>query len=178
MREIIRESAAKIKFTLSNFVSKQSLFGSWFESLKDKKEQILLSIVIIFVALSSFALGRYSLKDESNAEADTATTQKGNYQQKTVQTGLSSSNSNGSFVASKNGTKYYLTTCSGANKISQANKIYFTSEAEAQAKGYSRASNCSFWISTWYNFSLKDGGITWTDNGGSSGSHGWGDITS
>ena len=91
MREIIRESAAKIKFLT--------------ESFKDKREQILLSTVIIFVALSSFALGRYSLGNQSDAEADVSITQKGNYQAKTQQTGTNQATI-GSFVASKNGTKY------------------------------------------------------------------------
>lgn len=129
MREIIKESAAKIK--------------SHLESLKDKKEQILLSIVIIFVALSSFALGRYSTGNESDAQASASTTQKGNYQPKNTQTNTSSQTS-GSFVASKSGTKYYLLSCSGVSKISDKNKVYFKTESEAQSAGYSRASNCNF----------------------------------
>ncbi len=129
MREIIRESAAKIKFLT--------------ESFKDKREQILLSTVIIFVALSSFALGRYSLGNQSDAEADVSITQKGNYQAKTQQTGTNQATI-GSFVASKNGTKYYLTSCSGVNKISDKNKVYFKTETEAESAGYSKASNCSF----------------------------------
>ena len=45
-------------------------------------------------------------------------------------------------VASKNGTKYYLTTCNGANRIKEENKIYFTSVQEAQENGYEPAANC------------------------------------
>jgi len=48
----------------------------------------------------------------------------------------------GAYVASKNGTKYYLTTCSGAARISEANKIWFASAAAAQAAGYAPAVNC------------------------------------
>lgn len=48
----------------------------------------------------------------------------------------------GAVVASKNGTKYYLPTCSGASRISAANKISFASVAEARAKGYQPASGC------------------------------------
>lgn len=48
----------------------------------------------------------------------------------------------GEYVASKNGTKYYLTTCSGAARISEANKIWFVSAAAARGAGYAPAANC------------------------------------
>ena len=48
----------------------------------------------------------------------------------------------GSYVASKSGTKYYLTTCSGVSRIKEENKIYFRSAGEAAAAGYEPAANC------------------------------------
>ena len=48
----------------------------------------------------------------------------------------------GQVVASKNGTKYYLPTCSGADRISAANKVWFASPAAAAAAGYAPATNC------------------------------------
>lgn len=48
----------------------------------------------------------------------------------------------GSYVASKNGTKYYLTTCSAADRIKASNKIYFETKQAAQAHGLSPAANC------------------------------------
>lgn len=48
----------------------------------------------------------------------------------------------GKYVASKNGTRYYLPTCSGANRIKEENKIWFTSIEEAQSEGYEPAVNC------------------------------------
>lgn len=48
----------------------------------------------------------------------------------------------GKYVASKNGTKYYLPSCAGVEKISEANKVWFASVASAQAAGYSPAANC------------------------------------
>ena len=48
----------------------------------------------------------------------------------------------GRFVASKNGTKYYLPSCAGAEKISDANKVWFATAVAAQAAGYSPAANC------------------------------------
>ncbi len=48
----------------------------------------------------------------------------------------------GAIVASKNGSKYYLPSCSGANRISDANKVWFASPAAAAAAGYAPAANC------------------------------------
>lgn len=48
----------------------------------------------------------------------------------------------GSFGASVNGTKYYPKGCSGLNRIKAENLIWFTSEEEAKAAGYSMAANC------------------------------------
>lgn len=46
-------------------------------------------------------------------------------------------------VASKNGTKYYLPTCAGADRISDTNKVWFVSVAAAQKAGYAAATNCA-----------------------------------
>ena len=48
----------------------------------------------------------------------------------------------GQFVASKGGTKYHFPWCSGAQRISEANKIWFASVEEARKAGYTPASNC------------------------------------
>ncbi len=48
----------------------------------------------------------------------------------------------GSIVASKSGVKYYYASCSGASRISDANKIFFSSAQEAQSAGYTLAVNC------------------------------------
>jgi len=48
----------------------------------------------------------------------------------------------GRYVASKNGTKYYLPTCSGADRIVEANKVWFASAEAAVTAGYSPAANC------------------------------------
>ncbi|MDO8742104.1 MAG: hypothetical protein Q7J45_01010 [bacterium] len=48
----------------------------------------------------------------------------------------------GKVVASRNGTKYYLPQCSGATRISDANKVWFESIDVARRAGYSPATNC------------------------------------
>ncbi len=46
------------------------------------------------------------------------------------------------YVASKSGTKYHHVSCSGAKQIKTENKIFFATAADAEASGYSRATNC------------------------------------
>jgi hypothetical protein len=48
----------------------------------------------------------------------------------------------GQYVASKKGSKYHLPWCSGAKSMSEENKIWFSTKAEAEAAGYEPASNC------------------------------------
>ena len=48
----------------------------------------------------------------------------------------------GHLVASKNGTKYYLPTCTGAQHITSENQIWFATAAAAQAAGYTPATHC------------------------------------
>jgi hypothetical protein len=48
----------------------------------------------------------------------------------------------GAYVASKNSNKFHLPWCSGALRISDANKIWFQTKEEAIKKGYEPASNC------------------------------------
>jgi hypothetical protein len=48
----------------------------------------------------------------------------------------------GKYVASKNGTKYYLASCSGAKRIKDENKIWFASVEDAKASGRSASSAC------------------------------------
>jgi len=46
------------------------------------------------------------------------------------------------FVASVNSDKFHYRWCSGAQRISADNRIYFTSKEEAGEAGYEPASNC------------------------------------
>jgi hypothetical protein len=46
------------------------------------------------------------------------------------------------YVGSRNGTKFHLLTCPGANSIKEENKVYFNSKQEAYSRGYTEAANC------------------------------------
>ena len=50
--------------------------------------------------------------------------------------------SSGTYMASKNGTKYYLPSCSSSKRIKEENRIWFDTKEEAEAAGYGPAANC------------------------------------
>lgn len=50
--------------------------------------------------------------------------------------------SSGTYVASKNGTRYYLPSCGGVKRINEENKVWFATKSEAEAAGYTPAANC------------------------------------
>ncbi|MEK7060494.1 MAG: hypothetical protein AAB936_00690 [Patescibacteria group bacterium] len=95
---------------------------------KAPKDALILAILVLASSLS-FGLGYLAGLDASTTSADGALN---------VQTTATE----GRFVASKSGTKYYLPTCAGAERISDANKVWFVSASVANAAGYSPAANC------------------------------------
>jgi hypothetical protein len=48
----------------------------------------------------------------------------------------------GMYLGSRGGTAYYLPTCSGAQRISAKNKIWFSSKEEAERLGYKPSKTC------------------------------------
>ncbi len=48
----------------------------------------------------------------------------------------------GRVVGSSKGTKYHFPWCPGASQIKEENKIWFTTEKDAQDAGYTKAGNC------------------------------------
>ncbi len=122
------------------------------------QEEVGVSLIIIFVALSSFFLGKYSVinggveeeitfRDESVATAETKAVIKP-VEKITKTTELNQGTSeqarlpDGQVVASKNGTKYYLPWCGSAARILDKNKVFFASALEAERAGFAKASNC------------------------------------
>jgi hypothetical protein len=57
-------------------------------------------------------------------------------------TSTPNSTSTGSFVASKQGKKYFPVDCGTAKAIKEENKVYFGSESEAVSAGYERSLTC------------------------------------
>lgn len=111
-------------------------------------EASLVPAIVLLVALGAFGLGRLSAApgslqalriiypDGVPAEplANTAAV--------AAMAPASVHATEGAYVASKNGTKYYLAGCSGAKRIKPENKVYFVSASAARAAGYDPAANC------------------------------------
>ncbi len=106
---------------------------------------IVFSLIIIGVALSSFALGRISVemnKDNEDKEVKNYTIK--NSEEKGIEGEDFSTNDKEEkkYVASKNGKLYYSLNCSGASRIKEENQIWFSSKDEAEKTGYSFATSC------------------------------------
>ena len=102
---------------------------------KENHSDIIIAISFILIALIGFGLGRlsYVIQDKSPITIEQA------------QLGAVASPNNNTaaiYVASKNGTAYYLPDCPGASRIKEENKIWFSSQKEAESLGYKPAANC------------------------------------
>lgn len=93
-----------------------------------------LAAAVFLVALGSFGLGRLSAIETvrppvSIEQAPSLSQPRGMYL-------------GGLIVAARTGSVYYFPWCTGAQKIAQANQVWFRSAAEARAAGYAPAKNC------------------------------------
>ena len=97
---------------------------------------VYLTILIILVAFISFGLGRLSLFEEKKPEVKiNMPVQVGEVKGESataINTILPTANV---VVASKNGTKYYFSWCSGISRISPQNKVTFSGAKEAEQAG-------------------------------------------
>lgn len=110
------------------------------EFFKSNQKDLVLLIGIIFVSLSSFALGRLTAPRPEKTpirftEYDVAKIFGGG----TNGVGESSAKT---LVASKNGKYYHFPWCPGATNIKETNKVWFSTVAEAKTAGYQAAPNC------------------------------------
>jgi hypothetical protein len=108
-----------------------------------KTREVCTAALIILVGFASFGLGRLSRLDsmrepvrvEFAGEGRTAATA-------VIAAVLPAQETGGKVVGSKNGDKYHFPWCAGAERILEANKIWFDSVDEARKAGYTPASNC------------------------------------
>lgn len=110
-------------------------------NLRTIPDDLFLGLIIILVAFGSFGLGRLSKIEGSKTPVrfeniPTETTSE------KVRPFSSASVPDTQLVASKNGTKYYYSWCSGVGKISPANLVHFGSKEEAEARGYTASAGC------------------------------------
>lgn len=121
-------------------------------------DRFFMSAALVLVAALAFLLGRMSVGDviekrgfsaavplapvvmTYNSKAATTTETKAETVKKTAPV---AAKSEVKYVASKSGSKYHHPDCSGAKRIKEENRVYFSSESEARAAGYAPAANCS-----------------------------------
>lgn len=118
-----------------------------------QNKDIFIVLTIILVAFASFGLGRLSKIEETREPVTVENIDVNNGVINAQNTNLSASAAlstksiqtppaGKNYVASKNGSKYFLAWCSGANTIKDANKIWFATKEEAVAAGFQPAANC------------------------------------
>lgn len=113
-------------------------------------DDLFFSFIIILVALGSFGLGRLSkiedsrvpIRIENEPEITSDTFLPADKNKGTANTSPAIISTQSQIVGSKNGNKYHYTWCAGAQKIAEANRRYFSSIQDAEAQGYTPASNC------------------------------------
>ncbi len=122
-------------------------------------DTVYMAFLLVLVGIASFGLGRMSVDVPSGQGAAVAqslvnlpkspelkpvstTTTAGPAQ--TNEVVITDVATEKNFVGSKSGTKFHALTCPGAKQIKDTNKIYFATESEAEASGYTRAANCKF----------------------------------
>lgn len=115
---------------------------------KDWAESALIIAIIVLTGVGAFGLGRLSALEERRGSVAIHSPGDATALAAPVpalpdgKPPASAPATSGNYVASKNGTKYYLSTCAGAKNISEASKVYFASAEEAAAAGYAPAANC------------------------------------
>jgi hypothetical protein len=124
-----------------------------------RDDTVYIALLLVLVGVGSFGLGRMTLQSVPGQTASvglsvmaTATNSLGGVNPSTTTRNLLSAATTTTsitqptapFVASKSGTKYHKITCPGAKQIKDTNKIFFETESDAEASGYTRAANCKF----------------------------------
>lgn len=111
-------------------------------ALLRKLYALYVPAVVVLVGIAAFGLGRLSVIDPSSSQPAVAAQAATSTQISATDNEAAVVPATGPYVASKSGSKYYLTSCASAGRISDANKVFFQSAAAAQAAGYAPAANC------------------------------------
>lgn len=133
---------------LTNIISKikshTENFRKIIARIKPRGNDIALMLLIIFTALASFGLGRLSKIRENKTPITVESIISADIPARNAAAPEhnSATKKTGSLVASKKGSKYHYPWCSGALRIKDSNKIWFSSDKEARSAGYAPAKNC------------------------------------
>src|SRR3989338_1722859 len=112
--------------------------------VKTNNTELYLTAIIILVAVISFGLGRLSKIREEKTPITIENAEIGE-SKPLLTSNVDKTNSSATskiFVASRNGKKYYYAWCESANVIKEQNRVWFSTQAEAEKAGYQPAANC------------------------------------
>lgn len=116
------------------------------QEIKEKGKQLVLDdtaffgVLILLIGLASFGLGRFSVQPAKETQAAHV------HMVRSAESETAAARPKETrFVGSVNSDKYHAEYCTSAARIAETNRIWFDSEDEAQAAGYSRAGNCEFY---------------------------------
>lgn len=122
-------------------------------------EGTLTVLVVVLASAASFGLGVLAGKDMGQDQgplrienagaalpaavsAATPTAHISSTKPQVAEAPVATVKTSGTYVASKNGTKFYLPTCGSAKRIKDENKVWFDTKEEAEAAGFTPAANC------------------------------------
>ena len=128
---------------LSEIIKLCKRLAGW---VKTNNKELYLATIIILTAVISFGLGRLSkIREEKtpitieNVKENEETSESKSLSTSNVDSGIKADKI---FVASRNGKKYYYAWCESAKTIKEQNRIWFSTQAEAEKAGYQPAANC------------------------------------
>ena len=118
--------------------------------IKSNESEHVLALGVILISLISFSAGRLTAPGVEKQPITVEYLSPAFAADKSASQNITNGDSlqvfgertAGEFVASKNSTKYHLPDCSGAKRIAEHNKIWFSSKEEAESVGYAPAANC------------------------------------
>lgn len=112
--------------------------------LRKTVNSVIIYLIVVISIINAFGIGYLSgipssinVYTEKNFAIDFI-----NPKQGSAAHNSGTATATGDIVASKNGTKYYKTTCSGAKRIKEENKVYFQTVDDAVMAGYGEAKGC------------------------------------
>jgi len=107
-----------------------------------KNNALFTIFIILIVSICSFGLGRLSKSNQTDTPISIQNNNLAIISKSVEAQPPQILPIGGKYVASKNSNKYHAPWCSGAQRIKEENKIWFNSKEEAEASGYTPASNC------------------------------------
>ena len=110
--------------------------------VKSNNKELYLAAIIILTAAISFGLGRLSKIREEKTPITIESSEISETKPLSTSNVDNEIKTDKIFVASRNGKKYYYIWCESANFIKEQNRIWFSTQAEAQKAGYQPAANC------------------------------------